>query len=80
MAMKKPRDVTLALTHSICLPLPHAFPLPPSLTLTPSHTHTHTLSLAWQEKIMAMKKPRDVTCVDAKNLIVEHLEVRGHTV
>ena len=25
---------------------------------------------------MAMKKPRDVTCVDARNLIVEHLEVK----
>ncbi|KAJ1490713.1 hypothetical protein T484DRAFT_1883814 [Baffinella frigidus] len=27
-----------------------------------------------QEKIMAMKKPRDVTCADSRNLIIEHLE------
>jgi len=83
MAMKKPRDVTCALTHS-----PSRSPSPSlahthSLSLTHSLSHTLTLPLTHslclthtQEKIMAMKKPRDVTCVDARNLIVEHLEVK----
>jgi len=86
MAMKKPRDSparspspSLAHTHSLphTLTLSHTHSLSHTLTLAHTHSLSHALSLThtlYQEKIMAMKKPRDVTCVDTHSLTLLHTQ------